>query len=107
MLRMLDRHAVQELLRAGLTPRAVATQYGVSRRTVERIRHEASVTPAAVADHLVDPKVGRPRVDDALRLRVREWLEEERDLAPGEICRRLREVGTPIGLSTTYRLVAL
>lgn len=106
MLRMLDRHAVQELLRAGLTPRAIATQYGVSRRTVERIRHEDTVTAAAVADRLVDPKVGRPRVDDALRLRVREWLEEERDLAPGEICRRLREAGTPLGLSTTYRLIA-
>jgi transposase len=106
MLRMLDRHAVQELLRAGLTPRAIATQYGVSRRTVERIRHEESVTAAAVADHLVDPKVGRPRVNDALRLRVREWLEAERDLAPGEICRRLCEAGTPLGLSTTYRLVA-
>ena len=44
MLRMLDRHAVQELLRAGLTPRAIATQYRVSRRTVERIRHEDAVT---------------------------------------------------------------
>jgi len=106
MLRMLDRHAVQELLRAGLTPRAIATQYGVSRRTVERIRHEDAVTATAVADHLVDPKVGRPRVDDALRLRVREWLEAEPDVAPGEVCRRLREAGTPLGLSTTYRLVA-
>ena len=106
MLRMLDRHAVQELLRAGLTPRAIATQYGVSRRTVERIRHEDAVTATAVADHLVDPKVGRPRVDDALRLRVREWLEAEPDVAPGEVRRRLREAGTPLGLSTTYRLVA-
>jgi transposase len=106
MLRMLDRHAVQELLRAGLTPRAIATQYGVSRRTVERIRHEDAVTAAAVADRLVHPHVGRPHVDDALQVRVRQWLEDERDLAPGEICRRLREGGTPLGLSTTYRLVA-
>jgi transposase len=34
---MLDRHAVQELLRAGLKPRAVAQQFRVSRRTIERI----------------------------------------------------------------------
>ena len=98
MLRMLDRHAVQELLRAGLTPRAIATQYGVSRRTVERIRHEEAVTATDVADRVIHPKVGRPRVDDALRVRVREWLAEERDLSPGEICRRLREAGTPLGL---------
>jgi IS30 family transposase len=55
MLRMLDRHAVQELLRAGLTPRAIATQYGVSRRTVERIRHEDTVTAAAVAERRATP----------------------------------------------------
>ena len=105
MLRMLDRHAVQELLRAGLTPRAIAKQYRVSRRTIERIRLEAAVTAADVAAGLIAPKVGRPRVDDALRARVREWLETERDLVPGEIWRRLRETGTPLGLSTTYRLV--
>lgn len=106
MLRMLDRHAVQELLRAGLTPRAIAKQYGISRRTVERIRLEEPVTAVAIADGLLTPTVGRPRVDDALRARVREWLETERDLVPGEIWRRLRDTGTPLGLSTTYRLVA-
>ena len=106
MLRMLDRHAVQELLRAGVTPRAIAKQYGISRRTVERIRLEEPVTAAAVAEGLRAPTVGRPRIDDGLRARVREWLETERDLVPGEIWRRLRDTGTPLGLSTTYRLVA-
>ena len=47
---MLERHAVQELLRAGVSPRAIAKQYGVSRRTIERIRREAPVTTTAVAD---------------------------------------------------------
>jgi IS30 family transposase len=52
MLSMLDRHAVQELFRAGVTARAIAKQYGVSRRTIERIRHEAPVTAAEIAEQL-------------------------------------------------------
>ena len=42
MLRMLGRHAVQELLQAGPTRRAVAQQFHVSRRTIERIAREPS-----------------------------------------------------------------
>ena len=34
---MLDRHAVQELVRAGVTARVIAKQFGVSVRTVRRI----------------------------------------------------------------------
>lgn len=41
---MLDRHAVQELLRAGLRPRAIARQFRVSRRTIERIALEGRIT---------------------------------------------------------------
>ena len=107
MLRMLERHAVQELLRAGVSPRAIAKQYGVSRRTIERIRREPSITASAVGGAVGQlAATGRPRVDAALRARVAEWLREERDLPPGEVWRRLREAGTPLGLSTTYRVVA-
>jgi len=98
---MLDRHAVQELLRAGLAPRAVAEQFGVSRRTIERIGCEAPVRDAS-------PKstVGRPRVDDAMRARVGALLLEDPERPPGEIARLLREEGTPLGLSTVYRVLA-
>jgi transposase len=83
MLRMLERHAVQELLRAGVSPRAIAKQYGVSRRTLVPIRQEPSVTAAAVADTVGRPAAtGRPRVDGTLRTRVVEWLREERDFPP-------------------------
>ena len=97
---MLDRHAVQELLRAGLAPRAVAEQFGVSRRTIERIGCEAPVRDAS-------PKstVGRPRVDDAMRARVGALLLDDPERPPGEIARLLREEGTPLGLSTVYRLL--
>jgi hypothetical protein len=40
---MLDRHAVQKLLDAGVKPRAIAQQYRVSRRTIERIAREAQI----------------------------------------------------------------
>ena len=100
---MLDRHAVQELLRAGMKPRAVAKQFGVSRRTVERVAHE----PAVTEEEATRPSgIGRPGVEDVLRERVRGWLLGEPELPPGEVCRRLRDAGTPLGLSTTYRMLA-
>ena len=43
MLRMLDRQAVQELLRAGMKPLAVAQQFRVSRRTIEWVAREAKI----------------------------------------------------------------
>lgn len=98
---MLDRHAVQELLRAGLSARVVAHQFGVSRRTIERIAHEAPVerTTPSVA-------VGRPRVDEALRARIGALVREDPERPPGEIARLLREEGTALGLSTVYRVLA-
>lgn len=103
---MLDRHAVQELLRAGVRPRQVAQQMGVSRRTVERIAREAAVTDPDDRAARAARRLGRPRIDGAVRTTVRQWLEEDPAMPPGEICRRLREAGTPLGLSTTYRVIA-
>jgi len=79
----------------------VAEQFGVSRRTIERIGCEAPLRDAS-------PKstVGRPRVDDAMRARVGALLLEDPERPPGEIARLLREEGTPLGLSTVYRLLA-
>jgi transposase len=102
MLSMLDRHAVQELVRAGVSLGAIARQLGVSRRTIRRIKREAPITsPTRPA-----PRPGRPRVSDTTRERVRVLLVEEPALPPGEVWRRLREAGTPLGLSTVYRLLA-
>jgi IS30 family transposase len=50
MLSMLDRHAVQELVRAGVPLGAIARRLGVSRRTIRRIKREVPITsPAAAA----------------------------------------------------------
>ena len=103
---MLDRHAVQELLRAGVAPRAVAKQFGVSRRTVERIAREAPVGAGLDEEGPDRRSVGRPRVDAALRARIQAWLSDDPGVPPGEVCRRLREEGTPLGLSTVYRVLA-
>jgi transposase len=108
MLRMLDRHAVQELLRAGVRPRAIAWQLQVSRRTIERIAHEGPITTGA--DGILMPAhagrgVGRPRVTEAVRARVEALVRDDPEAPPGEIARLLREEGTPLGLSTVYRVL--
>lgn len=104
---MLDRYAVQKLVRAGVTAREVAQQIGTSLRSVRRIaREELSQgrreTPAAAPVR----GVGRPGVPEAVRERVRALLEEEPAIPPGEVWRRLRDQGTPLGLSTMYRVLA-
>lgn len=108
---MLDRHAVQELLRAGLRPRVVAQQFGVSRRTIERIAREEKIQCAADgilrhAGRAQEPEVGRPRVTEAIRARVQALVLEDPERPPGEISRLLKEDGTPLGLSTVYRVLA-
>jgi len=108
---MLDRHAVQKLLEAGVTPRAVAEQFRVSRRTIERIAREAKIRSDAngVVRREGDDAlrhVGRPRVTDAIRARVQTLVLEDLERPPGEICRLLKEEGTPLGLSTVYRVLA-
>ena len=102
---MLDRHAVQELRRAGVTARAIAKQYGVSVRTVRRIGREPPVADGAEAVGGQARRIGRPRVPAALRERVAALVADDRDVPPGEIGRRLREEGTPLGLSSVYRVL--
>jgi transposase len=106
MLRMLDRHAVQALLAAGVRPREAARQFGVSRRAIERIAREAAVVSGDDGVARRARQVGRPQVDETVRQRVGAWLTAEPQLPPGELWRRLREEGKPLGLSTVYRVLA-
>ena len=107
---MLDRHAVQKLLDAGVKPRAIAQQFRVSRRTIERIARETEVVSSA--DGILRRegeegrrRVGRPRVTEALRARVQALVLDDPECPPGEIARLLRADGTPLGLSTVYRVL--
>jgi transposase len=107
---MLDRHAVQKLLDAGVRPRAVAQQFRVSRRTIERIAGEAEIRSSA--DGMLRRegeedrrRVGRPRVTEPIRARVQALVLDDPECPPGEIARLLRAEGTPLGLSTVYRVL--
>jgi len=105
---MLNRHAVQKLLEAGVRTRAIAQQLHVSRRTVERIAREAPIerTWDGVLQGTVAHQVGRPRVTVAPEQRIQALVLEDGERPPGEICRLLRDEGTPLGLSTVYRVLA-
>lgn len=103
---MLDRHAVQELVRAKVTAREIAKQLGVSVRTVRRIVREGAVTTADDGAARIASQIGRPRVTDAIRERVEALVHEDAARPPGEIARLLRSEGTPLGLSTVYRVLA-
>lgn len=102
---MLDRHAVQALRQAGHTPRQIAHQLGISRRTVQRIALEPLVTTVDDTAARAARGVGRPRLPTTVHTQVRAWLTDDPVVPPGEIQRRLHEAGTPLGLSTIYRLL--
>ena len=100
---MLDRHAVQELVRAKVTAREIAKQLGVSVRTVRRIVREGEVLTGSDATARSDRQVGRPRITDAIRAQVHTLVLEDPERPPGEIWRLLREAGVPEGFSFTFR----
>ena len=102
---MLDRHAVQELRRARVPAAAIAKQFGISVRTVRRLGREAAVETGADAPARHARGVGRPGVSDAVRDRVRALVVEDLERPPGEIVRLLHVEGTPLGLSTVYRML--
>ncbi len=103
---MLDRHAVQELVRAGVTARVIGKQLGVSVRTVRRILREPVIGKNAGDEVAREARhIGRPKVTEAVRERVGALLREDPERPPGEISRLLRDEGTPLGLSTVYRVL--
>ena len=104
MLRMIDRHAVQQMLTAGVRIGEVARYFEVSRRTIERIRKEPAVEGAEGAVARWKRGVGRPPVPATVRERMRALIAEDPEEAPLEVLRRLREEGHRLGESTFYRL---
>ncbi len=107
MLRMLDRHAVHALLKAGQSTKEIAEQFGVSRRTIQRIAKEPPVEDGDDGEARRRRGVGRPALPESIRLRLRELLSEDPEAPPLEHLRQLRELGMRIGESTFYRLYRL
>src|SRR3972149_11363805 len=105
MLRMLDRHAIQELLRADVPVRQIARQFAISRWTVRRIACETAVASSDETSSRAHRGIGRPGVSEAVRARVAALVADDPTVPPGEIARRLREEGMPLGLSTGYRVL--
>lgn len=77
MLRMIDRHAVQQMLTAGVRIGEVVRYFEVSRRTIERIRKEPAVEGAEGAVARWKRGVGRPPVPATVRERMRALIAEE------------------------------
>jgi transposase len=103
---MLDRHAVQALVRAKVPAHQIAQQFKTSVRTIRRIAREAAVTSVDDGASRAPREIGRPGVTDAVRARATALLTDDPEVPPGEVWRRLREEGTPVGLSTVYRVLA-
>lgn len=102
---MLDRHAVQALVRAKVTAREIAKQLGVSVRTIRRIAREDQIEQVNDAAARNARQIGRPSVSETLRSRIAALVAEDAERPPGEIWRLLRVEGTPLGLSTVYRVM--
>jgi transposase len=103
---MLDRHAVQALVRADVAAHEIAKQLGVSVRTVRRIVRESAVEGGDDVTARAARGIGRPKVTPTVYERLVALVREDLERPPGEIWRLLRDEGTPLGLSTVYRLLA-
>lgn len=101
---MIDRHAVHALLQAGQSTKEIAAQFGVSRRSVQRIAKEP---PVDEADDEVARRrrgVGRPALPALVSERLRNLLQQDPQAPPLEYLRQLREQGVRVGESTFYRI---
>ena len=101
---MVDRHAVQQMLSAGMRNGDVARHFGISTRTVRRIRREARVGSADDTAARRERRVGRPRIGPEVRSRMRALMEDDPQAPRLEVLRQLREEGVRMGESTFYRI---
>ena len=105
MIPMIQRHEVQVLLRSGMSHRQVARRAGVSKRTVARIAQEDRIAVVDDRAEIERRSIGRPSPTATFEERVREILEEKRDLPTVEILHRLKEQGYRGGKTAVYDLV--
>ena len=84
---MLDRHAVQALLKAGQPSHKIAQQFGVSQRSIQRIAKEPPIETLDEVESRPSRGVGRPGVADRIRVRLRPQLpprRSHRQAPPGD-----------------------
>lgn len=106
MLPLLERHAIQVLLKAGHAPSDVAKHTGASVDTVRRVRKEHAVEHVDDAAEHQARRIGRPSKTKSLADQVTVWLRDEPDLPTQELLRRATEAGYTGKKTAFYALVA-
>ena len=107
MLKMLDRHAVHALLKAGESKKRIAEQFGVTPRTIQRIAREPAVEDGDDAAERCRRGVGRPPVRPVVKQRLVDLIAKDPEAPPLEYLRQLREEGVELAESTFYRVYRL
>jgi transposase len=106
MIRMLKRHEVQVLLKAGHSCQEVARLTGLSRATVYRIQNEEDVQSVDDAGERKDRRIGRRSKAEPFRQSVEQSLKEDPEMLSVEILRRARADGYGGAKTALYNLVA-
>lgn len=101
---MIDRHAVKQMLMAGVSVGEVARHFEVSGCTIERMRKEPPVEGADDGAARRSRGLGRPGVAPEVRRRLGELIVADPEAPPLELLRQLREEGVGLGERTFYRL---
>jgi transposase len=104
MIPILQRHAVQVLLAAGLGPARVAQLTGVPERSARRIGREPAITSLSLAASI--RAVGRPSRVAEHQAFVVATLADEPNIKTVEVLHRLRCRGYTGAKSAVYELVA-
>lgn len=105
MIGPMARHRVQVLREAGMTLRRIASETGISHRSVKRIVGEPEVERPGPEGRARERGVGRPSVVEEYRDRVAAALAAEPALPTVEILHRLREERYAGGKTALYKLV--
>ena len=106
MIDMLKRHEIQVLRRAGHSQIEVATLAGVSRRSVQRVDTEVTVTQIDAAREREMRGIGRPATAEPFRSVIAEILAQEPALLSVEILRRAKLKGYAGGKTALYTLIS-
>jgi transposase len=105
MIGAMARHRVQVLRAGGKTLRRIATETGISLRSVKRIVRESAIAEPADVVSAKARGVGRPSLVEAYRDRIVEVLAAEPKLPTVEILHRLRGVGYTGAKTALYEAV--
>lgn len=105
MIGAMARHRVQVLRAGGKTLRRIATETGISLRSVKRIVRESAIAEPADVVSAKARDVGRPSRVEAYRDRLVEILAADPQLPTIEILHRLRGVGYPGAKTALYEVV--